>query len=93
MSEPTGCAGGCPRIDTYCDRCDLLVGLPGLRVVKVHAEKPRLIVTVESPLSTQGCRGLRGGCEQPRSPERAPGRRPVLWASGTSGVAQADLGV
>jgi transposase len=38
MSEPTGCAGGCPRTDTYCDRCDLLVGLPGLRVIKVHAE-------------------------------------------------------
>ena len=57
MSEPTGCAGGCLRTDTYCDRCDLLVGLPGLRVVKVQAERPRLIVTVESPPSTQGCRG------------------------------------
>src|SRR3954447_23260273 len=60
MSEPTGCAGGRLRTDThyvtYCDRCDLLVGLPGLRVVKVHAEKPRLIVTVESAPSTQGCR-------------------------------------
>ena len=56
MSEPTGCAGGCPRTDTYCDRCDLLVGLPGLRVIKVHSEKPRLVVTVESPRAEQGCR-------------------------------------
>lgn len=35
MSEPTGCAGGCLRTDTYCNRCDLLVGLPGLRVIDV----------------------------------------------------------
>lgn len=56
MSEPTGCAGGCPRTDTYCDRCDLLVGLPGLRVIKVHTENRRLLVTVESPPAEQGCR-------------------------------------
>ena len=56
MSEPTGCAGGCPRTDTYCDRCDLLVGLPGLRVIKVHADGRRLVVTVESPRVEQGCR-------------------------------------
>jgi len=56
MSEPTGCAGGCPRTDTYCDRCDLLVGLPGLRVVKVHTEDRRLVVMVESPAVEQACR-------------------------------------
>ncbi len=56
MSEPMGCAGGCPRTDTYCDRCDLLVGLPGLRVVKVLDENHRLVVTVESPATEQGCR-------------------------------------
>jgi transposase len=56
MSEPTGCAGGCPRTDTYCDRCDLLVGLPGLRVIKVHAEDRRLVATVESPAFEQACR-------------------------------------
>ena len=37
-----GCAGACLRTDThhvsYCDRCDLLVGLPDLHVIKVHAE-------------------------------------------------------
>ncbi len=56
MSEPTGCAGGCLRTDIYCDRCDLLVGLPGLRVTKVDHLDLRLVVTVESPASEQGCR-------------------------------------
>ena len=56
MSEPTGCAGGCLRTDTYCDRCDLLVGLPGLRVIDVVDRDPRLQVTVESPRTEQGCR-------------------------------------
>ena len=60
MSEPTGCAGTCLRTDThhvsYCDRCDLLVGLPGLRVIKVHAEDRRLVVMVESPRAERGCR-------------------------------------
>ena len=35
MPEPTSCAGCCVRTGTYCDRCDLLVGLPGLHVIKV----------------------------------------------------------
>ncbi len=56
MSEPTGCAGGCPRTDTYCDRCDLLVGLPGLRVIDVGNHDRRLVVTVESAATVQGCR-------------------------------------
>jgi transposase len=57
MSEPTGCAGGCPRSDTYCDRCDVLVGLPGLHVIKVVADQgdQRLTVTVESPPGPMGC--------------------------------------
>ena len=56
MSEPTGCAGGCLRTDTYCDRCDVLVGLPGLRVISVRGEPRRLVVTVESPPTEQACR-------------------------------------
>jgi len=59
MDEPTGCAGSCARAETYCDRCDLLVGLPGLRVVDVAAEDGGgggLRVTVESPPAAQGCR-------------------------------------
>ena len=56
MSEATGCAGGCPRTKNYCERCDLLVGLPGLRVVEVVADRDWLTVTVESPPAEQGCR-------------------------------------
>ncbi len=35
MTEPTGCTTCCHAHDVYCDRCDLLVGLPGLHVVGV----------------------------------------------------------
>ena len=68
MSEPTGCAGGCPRTDTYCDRCDLLVGLPGLHVGEVDSEKYRLMMTVEPPLAEQGLPVLRRDDGQPWSP-------------------------
>ena len=56
MNEPTGCASCCLPADTYCDRCDVLVGLPGLRVLDVAETEDRLTVTVESPPSAQGCR-------------------------------------
>jgi transposase len=56
MTEPTGCAGCCVRGETYCDRCDLLVGLPGLRVIDVADDGVGLTVTVESPPAEQGCR-------------------------------------
>jgi len=55
VSEPWGCAGGCQRTDTYCDRCDLLGGLPGLRVIEVHKQELRLLVTLESSPAEQGC--------------------------------------
>ena len=38
MSEPTGCAGPCHRHDSYCNNCDLLVGLDGLHVVGVERD-------------------------------------------------------
>ncbi len=53
MSEPMSCcpAGG------YCDRCDLLVGLDGLRVIEVvRDEHEALTVTVESAPAVTGCR-------------------------------------
>jgi transposase len=56
MTEPTGCAGCCARGETYCDRCDVLVGLPGLHVIKVEDQGQRLTVTVESALAEAGCR-------------------------------------
>lgn len=41
----------------YCERCDLLVGLPALHVVAVDRDgRDRLVVTVESALEPMGCR-------------------------------------
>jgi len=55
MTEPTGCVRCCVRGDSYCDRCDLLVGLPGLHVIKIVRHDPGLVVTVESPPVPMGC--------------------------------------
>lgn len=53
MNEPTSC---CRVGGTYCDRCDLLVGLDGLRVIAVeHRSGVALTVTVESPPGPVGC--------------------------------------
>lgn len=54
MPEPTLCCRAC---DDYCGRCDLLVGLEGLRVIAVDAHDPTgaLTVTVESEPSVMGC--------------------------------------
>jgi len=54
MSEPTSC---CSALGGYCERCDLLVGLDGLRVTGVDREDgDRLVVTVESEPTVMGCR-------------------------------------
>jgi hypothetical protein len=50
MGEPTSC---CRSDGGYCDRCDLLLGLEGLRVVAVDRDNGddgggALTVTVES---------------------------------------------
>ena len=55
MTELTGCVHCCARGETYCDRCDLLVGLPGLHVTKVVGNGAGLTVTVESPPAEVGC--------------------------------------
>lgn len=55
MTEPTSC---CRVDDNYCDRCDLLVGLDGLRVIAVEGRgRDALTVTVESPPHPIGCPG------------------------------------
>ncbi len=55
MSELTGCAVRC-HYDEYCDRCDLLVGLPGLHVTGVERDDGgRLRVTAESARQLVGC--------------------------------------
>ena len=54
MPEPTLC---CRVSGDYCERCDLLVGLPGLHVVAVERDgRDRLVVTVESAPGPAGCR-------------------------------------
>jgi len=53
MTEPTSC---CRTGGDYCDRCDLLVGLEGLRVIGVERRgSGALTVTVESPPGAMGC--------------------------------------
>ena len=54
MTEPTLC---CPCSGGYCDRCDLLVGLPGLHVIGVDRDEGdgSLTVTVESEPQVMGC--------------------------------------
>ena len=54
MPEPTLC---CRMSGDYCDRCDLLVDLPGLHVIAVERDgRDRLVVTVESAPGPMGCR-------------------------------------
>lgn len=54
MLEPTLC---CRVPGDYCDRCDLLVGLPGLQVIAVERDgRDRLVVSVESAPGLMGCR-------------------------------------
>ncbi|WP_461004823.1 ISL3 family transposase, partial [Terrabacter terrigena] len=53
MPEPTSC---CSVVGGYCDRCDLLVGLDGLRVTAVaRDEDGALSVVVESEPAVMGC--------------------------------------
>jgi len=57
MSQPTACdrARSCPDL-TYCQRCDVLVGLDGFHVVGVADHGGRVQVVVESPAALEGCR-------------------------------------
>ena len=53
MPEPTSC---CSALGGYCDRCDLLVGLDGLRVIAVaRDDHGALTVAVESERAVMGC--------------------------------------
>jgi transposase len=58
VSEPTACARArsCPD-PSYCERCDLLVGLDGFHVIEVAEGRGRLRVVVESAPGPMGCRG------------------------------------
>ena len=54
MSEPTACTltpadPDLPSSPSWCENCDLLVGLDGLHVRAVVRDEDGLTVTVESP--------------------------------------------
>lgn len=56
MSEPTVCRRARPCPDpSYCESCDLLVGLDGFHVVEVTRLEAGLRVVVESPRQLMGC--------------------------------------
>lgn len=57
MSEPTACdrARSCPD-PTYCNRCDVLVGLAGFHVIAVDQHRRDLQVVIESEPAVTGCR-------------------------------------
>jgi transposase len=56
MSEPTACRRARPCPDrSYCDSCDLLVGLDGFHVIEVAMTDAGLRVVVESPPQLMGC--------------------------------------
>lgn len=57
MCEPTACrcARSCPD-RSYCDRCDVLVGLDRFHVIEVAELAGRVRVAVESPAELTGCR-------------------------------------
>src|SRR5215218_2399048 len=60
VSEPTACARArsCPDVcsdSTYCDRCDLLVGLDGFHVLEVAVRRGGMHVEVESAPEPMGC--------------------------------------
>jgi transposase len=57
MSEPTACdrARTCPD-PSYCERCDVLVGLEGFHVLAVDQQRRRLQVVIESAPGVTGCR-------------------------------------
>ena len=77
----------------YCDRCDLLVGLPGLHVVAVERDaRDRLRVPVESPPTPMGCPTC--GSSRTARPRRGPsGRCAGDGPPGHDPVAQAALAV
>jgi transposase len=56
VSEPTACARARSRPDSsYCDRCDLLVGLDGFHVIEVIEQAGRVQVVVESAPTATAC--------------------------------------
>jgi transposase len=53
VNNPTAC---CVAPGSYCVRTDRLVGLSGVHVTDVTRTRDRLVVTIETPPRTEGCR-------------------------------------
>ena len=53
MNNPTAC---CAAPGSYCARTDRLVGLTGVHVTDVTRSRDWLVVTIETPPRTEGCR-------------------------------------
>jgi len=54
LSNATGCAGA-PTTTDPCPRCDLLLGLPAVRVETVERDETTMTVTVSTPWQLMGC--------------------------------------
>ena len=71
MTEPTTC---CRADGNFCDRCDLLLGLDGLRVIAVERRgRDALTVTLDPAAQiTSLLQGLKSRSLPPRRALRAP---------------------
>ncbi len=93
MPEPTSCAGCCVRTGTYCDRCDLLVGLPGLHVIKVVDGADLFDRDGGVAASASGLPSVWGDRHQRWPAHGGVGRCAVFWSAGWGVVAETDLAV
>ena len=91
MSEPTSC---CRARGSYCERCDVLVGLDGLHVTAVERDDGgRLVVAVESEPTVMGCPACGVVAHGHGRVEVASGRRPGYGPAGADHLAEAALAV
>ncbi len=92
MSQPTACdrARSCPD-PSYCQRCDLLVGLMGLHVLQVKEHPRHLRVLIESDPTQAGCHTCGVIAHSQGRREVRLVDVPSFGRLRPSGVAQADL--
>jgi len=91
MIEPTVCVRCCARSGTYCDRCDLLVGLPGLHVIRVAEDGSDPGRGGRVATDACGLPAVWGDRDQSWPPVGVVGRCAVVRSSGADRVAEADL--
>ena len=84
MSEPTGCCCAATT-PSYCDHCDLLVGLEGLHVVDVDKVHDVLVVTMESASTVVGCPSCGVVAESHGLRLTPKSGQVVVWSGGLEG--------